>query len=294
MQDQFAAAYLDILRGRVLDRQGSIAGHNRGGYRPDAAAWAAVALQALGLGADLLPAIRTRLVAQQLPDGRVCLSPEHPETIWLTSLAILAWQGAPEQRQAQLRASRFLLTSTGRHWPRTPDMPFAHDSDLIGWPWIDKTHSWVEPTALAVLALRVNGWGRHGRVKEAVRLLLDRQIPGGGWNYGNTRVFGQELFPFPESTGLALNALKGMVPQARVQKSLDYLNSRLQEVRTPLALGWGLMGLAAWGQEPLKYRAWIKESLDRQKRYGPYDTAALSLLLVATRAPQGLESAFTR
>jgi hypothetical protein len=292
MQDQFAAAYLETLRTRVIDRQGGFAGQVGGGFRADATAWAAVALHAVGRETDLVKAARARLAAQQLTDGRVCLSPEHPDTLWLTPLAILAWHQDPDHREAQTRASRFLLNSTGIHWQRRPDAPSEHDSALQGWPWIAKTHSWVEPTSLAILALRVTGWGEHERVKEAVRLLLNRQLPKGGWNYGNTKVFGQELFAFPESTGLVLNALRGMTPQPRVRKSLDYLQSRVQEVRTPLALGWGLMGLASWGEEPAGAQAWISECLEKQKRYGPYDTASLSLLLLASRASQGLESVF--
>ncbi len=292
MQDQFAAAYPGIVRNRFLDREGGFATRAGGGYRADATAWAAVALNALGQDAGLLQAARARLAAQQSDDGRVSLSPQHPEAFWPTPLAIFAWHQAADYRDAQVRAGRFLLAATGRHWPRQPDSAFDHDTALQGWPWIAETHSWVEPTALAVMALRITGYGDHARVKEAVRLLLDRQLAGGGWNYGNTRVFGQELLPFPESTGMALNALRGMTPPPQIRKSLDYLRARLPEVRTPLALGWGLLGLAAWGEEPSGARAWIGECLERQARYGPYDTVSLSLLVIASRAGKGLESVF--
>jgi hypothetical protein len=294
MQDQLAAAYWEIIRTRVSDPQGGFAGQTGGSYRPDATAWAAVALAAVGQGADLLKAAQARLAAAQLADGRVSLSPQHPEAFWPTALAIFAWHQAADCREAQARACRFLLATTGHHWQRQADAPYEHDPALKGWPWIATTHSWVEPTSLAIISLRINGYGEHARVKEGVRLLLDRQLPSGGWNYGNTRIFGRELFPFPESTGLVLNALKGMAPQGQIQKSLDYLKSRLQEVRTPLALGWGVMGLASWGEKPAQAQTWIGECLDRQKRYGSYDTASLSLLIVASRAPQGLESVFTK
>jgi hypothetical protein len=292
MQDQIAAAYLETIRARVLSPGGGFVGKVGGGFRSDATAWAVVALEALDRRPEWLQPARSRLAAQQLADGRVALTPQHPEAFWVTPLAILAWHQAADCREAQARAIHFLLTSTGRHWQRPADAPYGHDTSLKGWSWIADTHSWVEPTALAVLALRITGWGEHARVREAARLLLDRQLPGGGWNYGNTTVFGQELFPFPESTGLALNALRGMAPQPQIQKSLDYLQSSLQVVRTPLALAWGLMGLASWGQEPSGARAWIGECLERQKRYGPYDTAPLSVLLVASQAPRGLESVF--
>ena len=41
------------------------------------------------------------------------------------------------------------------------------------------------------------------RIREAVRLLWDRQLPHGGWNYGNTVVLKQELRPHLLPTGLA-------------------------------------------------------------------------------------------
>ena len=291
MLDQLAAVYLETVRSRVL-RPGGFAGKTGGGFQVDATAWAVLALKVLGQGADLLDAARARLAANQSADGRVSLSPQHPEAFWPTPLAILAWHQDPAHREAQARAVDFLLAATGLHWPRDQDRTFAHDPSLRGWPWIAETHSWVEPTAMAVIALRITGFGEHERVKEAVRLLLDRQLPGGGWNYGNTKVFDQELFPFPETTGVALNALKGAAPPEQIQKSLVYLRSRVQKVRTPLALGWGLLGLASWGEEPAGAPAWIKECLGRQEIYGPFDTASLSLLLVAARASQGLASIF--
>ncbi|MHB8069775.1 MAG: prenyltransferase/squalene oxidase repeat-containing protein [Desulfobaccales bacterium] len=294
MQDQLALAYREIIRNRVSDPKGGFVNQIGGGYRIDATAWAAIALAALGQDADLLQAARGRLAAAQLADGRVSLSPQHPEAFWLTSLAIFAWHQAAAYREAQDRALRFLLATTGKHWPRQSDASYGHDPSLKGWPWIDATHSWVEPTALAIIALKITGFGEHARAKEGVRLLLDRQLPSGGWNYGNVKTFGQELFPFPESTGLALNALSGLAPQEQIQKSLDYLKSRVQGVRTPLALGWGLMGLASWGGKPAGAQAWISECLERQKRYGPYDTASLSLLIAASMAPKGMESIFSK
>lgn len=294
MQDQLALAYQGIIRNRVSDPNGGFANQIGGGYRIDATAWAAIALAALGQGADLVQAARDRLAAAQQADGRVILSPHHPEAFWPTYLAIFAWHQAVPYREAQARALRFLLATTGKHWPRQPDAAYGHDSSLQGWPWIDATHSWVEPTGLAIIALKITGFGEHARVKEGVRLLLDRQLPGGGWNYGNTQTFGRELFPFPESTGLVLNALSGLAPQEQIQKSLDYLTLRLQEVRTPLALGWGVMGSASWGAKPAGAQAWINECIERQKRYGPYDTVSLALLIVAALAPQGLESIFSK
>ncbi len=273
-----------ILR-RLPD--GGFAAREGGVYRPDATAWAILALAAAGWEEPALHAARARLAADQQLDGRLPLAPEHPEAFWPTPLAILAWQGASSFSAQQSKAVHFLLNNSGRHFPKKPDSPFGHDSTLKGWPWIDGTHSWVMPTSLAIIALTAAGSGGQARVEEAKRLLLDRQLPGGGWNYGNTTVFGQTLFPMPETTGAALTALAGQIAKAEVAASLAYLAKRVAEIRTPLSLCWGLWGLTAWEARPPAAAQWLKECWQRQDRYGTYDTVALALLALAWIARPG-------
>jgi hypothetical protein len=286
------STYLDTLRERVLVDIGQ-ARHN-GEFRPDNAAWAILALAASGKPFDILEPARTRLVKSQHEDGSVSISPDHPEAFWPTPLAILAWHGSSRHRESLDRAIQFLVKTTGRHFAKESGSPLAHDPSLLGWPWIAGTHSMVEPTALGVLALRVTGHGDHARVREAVHMLLDRQLSRGGWNYGNTMVYGQELYPQPENTGLALAALEGIVPLEKVRHSLDYLGKRVEKIRTPLSLGWAVLGLGAWGQRPRKARLWLAECLERQNRYGSFDTSNLSLLLISFMASRGLVGIFAR
>ncbi len=277
--------YLEELKKRALN-EGGFVFQAGGEYRPDATSWAILALAATGIRADIVEHARKRLADSQQSDGRICVSTDHPEAFWPTPLAALAWHGSPEYREPQSRAVRFLVASTGRHFARTPDL--AHDTSLRGWPWIAETHSMVEPTALTLLVLRITGHENHERAREGVRMLMDRQLPKGGWNYGNTAVYGQELYPQPENTGLALCALSGLVSRADVHRSIDYLRSRILQIRTPLSLGWGLLGLGAWGERPVGARSWILESLERQKKYGLYETTLLSLLIHAFHAHGGL------
>jgi hypothetical protein len=249
-----------------------------------------MALTATGTRKDLLEKARNRLAAGQKQDGRVCISPEHPEAFWPTPLAILAWNGSPAHREALSRAVRFLQDTTGIHFEKDPKAPVTHDTSIRGWPWIAKTHSMVEPTALSLIALRIAGNGETGRTREGTRMLMDRQLPAGGWNYGNTLVYGQELYPQPENTGLALSALAGTVVRQDVLRSLEYLESRIVRLRAPLSLGWGLLGLGAWGARPEKARSWVLESFKLQEKFGPYDTTLLSLLLLVFLAGGGLGS----
>lgn len=278
--------YLEELRKRALKEGGFVFQAGRE-YRPDATAWAILALCAASVQPDIVKDARKRLAGSQMSDGRVCVSADHPEAFWPTTLAALAWHGSAQFREPQSRAVRFLAAVNGRHFARTPDHPLAHDTSLRGWPWVAETHSMVEPTALTLLVLRITGRADHERVREAVLMLTDRQLPKGGWNYGNTAVYGQELFPQPENTGVALCALSGLVTRADVQRSIDYLKSRIRQIRAPLSLGWGLLGLGAWGRRPMESRTWIQECLERQKKYGPYDTTLLSLMVLAFHSRGG-------
>ncbi|HSL05658.1 MAG TPA: hypothetical protein VK901_19210 [Nitrospiraceae bacterium] len=175
----------------------------------------------------------------------------------------------------------FLLKTRGRHRSKNPDDPVGHDPSIPGWPWIDGTHSWIEPTALSVIALKAAGHGKQDRIGQAIQMMLDRQLPHGGWNYGNTTVYGRELHPMPESTGAALAGLAGQVEQGTVARSLDYLQGEVDRLRTPISLGWGLLGLTAWDLWPSNFAALVERCLTNQARYGEYDTSALSLLLLA-------------
>ena len=262
------------------------------GYRPDSTAWAILALEASGVASrDLNPA-RARLAADQQADGRVSVSPDHPKSFWPTSIAVLAWNQALEFRPAQIQALQFLLKTTGFHSPKEKDAPFAHDPSIRGWPWIEGTHSWVIPSSWAVIALKTAGYREHERVQEASYLLLDRQLPRGGWNYGNTMVYGQELHPMVESTGAALSALAGIVPQKEIEPSLAYLKKRAAQIRTPLALSWSLLGLGAWGEGTAESQTWLSECWQQQERYGAYDTVAISLMILALTMPKGIPSLF--
>jgi len=273
----------DALSRRALS-DGGLVDRPGGQFRVDATSWGGLLLRAAGGAQEMLERLRARLVHEQGQDGRVSVQRDHPDSYWPTALAILVWQDSPPSQAAQQRAIHFLLESSGNHFRRRAEDPPAHDTLLKGWPWVAGTHSWIEPTVLSVLALQMAGHGQHDRVREAIRMILDRQLPHGGWNYGNTLVFGRELHPMPESTGAALAGVAGQVEQGTVARSLDYLQGEVDRSRTPISLGWGLLGLAAWGRWPSNGTALVERCLVNQSRYGEYDTSALCLLLLGASA----------
>jgi len=279
------------LRNLLLQRELTTGGFQEqpgGDFRPDATAWSILALAANGDDNKSIDHSRQRLAKEQKEDGRVSITADYPEAFWPTALAVLAWQGDAAFKEVQLKAVHFLINTAGLHWPRQENSPLGHDTSISGWPWVNATHSWVEPTALALLALSISDKADHLRARQATRMLLDRQLTSGGWNYGNTRVYGQELRPMPASTGLALQALAGHAKQVEVEQSLVYLESIIDNTRTPFSLAWGLLGLSAWKKRPRNVMDLIAASLDRQHILGDYPTTHLSLLLLAATAEDGL------
>ncbi len=184
-------------------------------------------------------------------DGSLGVTPSLPSPGWPTPLVSLAWAALGGFEAPRAGAARWLLASRGATFVRGQDDPVGHDGTLVGWPWVDSTHSWVEPTSLAMLALAREGQAKHPRVAEGVRVLRDRAIATGGWNLGNPIVFRTALRPFPAPSGLALLTLAAADEMSpAVAGALAYLDRALPETLAPSSLGWGLLGLRAWGVNP--------------------------------------------
>jgi len=265
--------------------------------RGDAIAWAILAFRSARAAepgsterSQLTQQLRAELKAFQLPDGRVTVAPEHASAYWPTTLAILSWLPSTKHQGDVERALDFLISrSGGLAMPNTPFV--GHDSTLVGWSWIQATHSWVEPTAMALLTLSLAGQPQHPRCAEARKLLLNRQLTNGGWNYGNTEAFGQTMRPAPDSTGIALTGLAGQIEEAAVAQSLGYLEEIYQRLRSPLSVAWAVLGLAAWGRRPADAQAKVEAVWKRQDRLGPFDSSLVALLSLALSATKGLGGA---
>ena len=137
---------------------------------------------------------------------------------------------------------------------------------------------------MAVLALRREGEGEHPRVREGIRLIADRAIAGGGWNYGNRAVFGRDLRPQPAPTGLALLAIReAKAAGMTATRGLDYLRRELPTIRSAASLGWGLLALRAWDAGPSEADAWLAEAAGRVIDR-PDAATKLAFLLLASGA----------
>jgi len=123
-----------------------------------------------------------------------------------TALAALALGPGPERE----RALDHLEVTKARRVRSSDAIPI--DPSAVGWGWATRTASWVEPTARALWAIRV-ARPASAAASDAVALLRDRESVGGGWNYGNRVVLGEELRPFAQTTAIALIGLQGFDSQ---------------------------------------------------------------------------------
>jgi hypothetical protein len=148
---------------------------------------------------------RAWLVAHQAADGSVPFDADTVVNDSATSFAAIAFD-AGERRE---RALDHLEMTPARLAGSTSESP--HDPSFHGWAWTEGTFGWVDPTSRAVLALRLFR-PASAAIDDGIGVLSDRETAGGGWNYGNSVVFGDDLRPYAQTTAAALVALQGADP----------------------------------------------------------------------------------
>jgi hypothetical protein len=221
-------------------------------YRGNASAAEPTLLAAMALSATGAPAERAKpLLAWvqklQNADGSVGVDAGHRDQgVWLTALAAIAFHHFGLAENAK-RALGFLLAL--RSVTSANDPKLRQDDTLTGWPWVPGTFGWVEPTAWSLIALGLSGLVGNPRAEEGARFLIDRQIPSGGWNYGNPALGGKELLPFWDTTGLALVALHGHGDPKRVGVSLALIEKNQGRIESLSGLSWAVLCLDGYGRD---------------------------------------------
>ena len=222
------------------------------------------------------------LASLQSRDGSLGVSATLPTPCWPTPYVVLLWAALGGYTTQHQRAAQWLLDQEGVSIPNVAvsERTVGHDTAIVGWPWVANTHSWLEPTAVAILALRREGQMEHPRVREGLRLIRDRAVPTGGWNYGNNIAFGRDLRPQPAATGLALLALAGVDGRSEiVERAVGYLQESLPSTRAPQSLCWGVLGLRAWGRCPESADGWLARAFEQTPGWRDSSPRSAHLLL---------------
>jgi hypothetical protein len=169
---------------------------------------------------------------------------------------------------AREKAFHWLIAERGREanwfwrWKfKTADRTVSFDPDKYGWPWISGSVSWVIPTAFSIIAIKQftacnRSEASEKRIHLGVDMLLDRACIDGGWNSGNSVVYGVPLRPHIEATAIALLALQDERRSEVIQRSLAWLDKEAPGVVSVSSLAWCILTLFVYQEsvEPLKNR----------------------------------------
>jgi hypothetical protein len=156
------------------------------------------------------------LEGHQQPDGGFGLRSGIVRSDASTALAAIALPPG----DARERALDHVVANRAVRVDETADIP--HDPSTRGWGWTPDTFGWVDPTARAVLALRLLRPTATVDIDDGLAVLADRECAGGGWNYGNRVVLGVELPPYVQTSAMALVAAQGALPEQR-ERGFSYL-----------------------------------------------------------------------
>ncbi len=232
------------------------------------------------------------LVRTQNPDGSwPAFAGEDREGCWTTALALIALRTLNADASSTAQAANWLTELKGRegHWLwrwkfRFFDTKVRFDPGKFGWPWIADTVSWVIPTAFAIIALK-KAYARSipeevaTRITRGIAMLQDRMCPGGGWNSGNSVVFGIPLDPYIDATAIALLALRDREDTREVAMSLKWLSAAAPSCPSPHGLSWAILALASFRADVSA----LVENLDSSLRasWERLDTATLAVASLA-------------
>jgi hypothetical protein len=186
------------------------------------------------------------LIKCQRSDGGWSPNPSVDESTWVAALALLVLKD-------NSKALGWLIEQSGREsgfvqrlrlWMLGVDS--GVDTRYHGWPWFPGAAAWVAPTALSILALSHHDSAvASERIATGRGYLLSRMCADGGWNHGSSRALGYESASYPETTGLALLALRGT---PNLSRSIERARLHFEECRSVQGASWLRLGLLAHGQ----------------------------------------------
>lgn len=233
------------------------------------------------------------LLRCQLPGGSWPAFHGDREGSWTTALALSTAIVTNHNSAGCERALQWLLTEKGNegHWLwrwkfKTVDRNVRFDPDKYGWPWTPGAGSWVIPTAYAVIAIKQytvcsRREAAERRIRLAVEMLFDRACVDGGWNSGNSIVYGVPLRTHVEATAIALLALQDEGRNEVTAKSLQWLRQQAVTVAAPASLAWTILSLFTY-QESIQQ---LQDRLSKMIREQPdvQSNATLAAVLLALR-----------
>ena len=227
------------------------------------------------------------LAAAQHGDGGWGISAEDPESGWQTAWAVLALARTEANDDEARQGAAWLVAVKRLEFEDAmlteARAKLAIDVSLYGWPWLPGQGAWVEPTALALLALSAlpEANAPAVRLDEAVGYLEDRRCAGGGWNLGTPFMLGAALPPRAHPTAWALMALAKVRRGALRPEDVAVLRAEMASDGGALALGLGSLALRTLEEDDdgATARLAAMQAADGGWNANPYHTAIAMMAL---------------
>jgi len=246
---------------------------------------ALLALSASGGADSAIASASSYLTSRQRPDGLFTASESHLDASWCSPLAAIGLRRAGQSSPADAAASALLSEPVFTFSGAVALGLYDYDTGIPGWPWTFGDYSFVEPTALAMVFLKQSGSGSEVRVRQGGDMLRARALAAGGWNYGEPKVLGGELFTTVAPTAAALLALADE-PDEVTAAALSRLLEQRGQISSLFSLGWASIALNVvqtlddgWRDDVVT----LWSSLPAERR-GPLETALC--LLGVSDSPQ--------
>lgn len=253
------------------------------------------ALALIGLDESRCADALACLLRSQLSNGAWPAFIPDTEPSWTTSLAITTLSVLSDSADARDRAVDWAVTDKGREgnwfwrYKFKVDRAVRLRPELYGWPWIEGACSWVIPTGLMMVALKQFVYCKPrpevtARIRLGAQMLLDRCCLGGGWNAGNSVIYGVPLPAHVEPTAIALLGLQGEPDQPVIRAGLLWLESAVNSEQGISSLSWTVLCLAAYGRNFTAMQRRIAAVLN--SGYEHLNSATLALAILALRCEE--------
>jgi hypothetical protein len=205
--------------------------------------------------------------------------PGTPVNYTFQALCALTLAGSPATRGQSLDIARALLDVRGVTFE--PSAVIKQDNSLQAWPWVDQTFSWAEPTSVVLILLKKlrkelpAAAGERTAIGE--RVLADRVCATGGWNYGGSNAFGQNLPAYVPTTAWGLLALQDRADDPVVTRSLARLVDDLRTEMSPQALALAAIALRVHRKDAAAALAALDTQTEAALAHGNVASIAMTL-----------------
>jgi hypothetical protein len=200
------------------------------------------------------------LLSCQHQDGGWGISDADPESGWHTAWALIALkysnQGGDSINKAVEWLTHVSTYQISQDEFNKTQIPVSDNIGALVWPWLPGQVCWIEPTALAALAL--DGIAQSplstARINATIEYFRQNRTPTGGWDIGNAGPLDTIISPRAYPTGLVLMTLARIAPKEIKDNDLAALRQDMQQDPSILSQSCGLLAIRLLrGSDPMIY-----------------------------------------